>query len=183
MSEEIASANYQQQPIDLKGRLYSSFKTYTDIPSDANGRPLFTHIRSYTDTADTGADYLCSIIYGEYNHEAYVLNIYYTKASMEITEPETARRLLTHSVNLAKNREQQRRPRLCPQRAGAASAARLQPLPCGVVLPEREQGRAYPHELNVGAGSHLLPGELARPLAGYAKAMLPLPERGQERPR
>ena len=54
MSEEIASANYQQQPIDLKGRLYSSFKTYTDIPRDANGRPLFTHIRSYTDTADTG---------------------------------------------------------------------------------------------------------------------------------
>ena len=42
------------------------------------------------------------------------------------------------------NREQQRRPRLCPQRAGAASAARFQPLSCGVVLPEREQGRAYP---------------------------------------
>ena len=38
MSEEIASANYQQQPIDLKGRLYSSFKTYTDIPRDANGK-------------------------------------------------------------------------------------------------------------------------------------------------
>ena len=98
MSEEIASANYQQQPIDLKGRLYSSFKTYTDIPRDANGKPLFTHIRSYTDTADTGADYLCSIIYGEYNHEAYVLDIYYTKASMEITEPETARRLLAHGA-------------------------------------------------------------------------------------
>lgn len=102
MSEEIASANYQQQPIDLKGRLYSSFKTYTDIPRDANGKPLFTHIRSYTDTADTGADYLCSIIYGEYNHEAYVLDIYYTKDPMEITEPETARRLLAHGVNLAK---------------------------------------------------------------------------------
>ena len=57
---------------------------------------------SYTDTADTGADFLCSIIYGEYAHEAYVLDIYYTKASMEITEPETARRLLAHGVNLAK---------------------------------------------------------------------------------
>lgn len=102
MSEEIASANYQQQPIDLKGRLYSSFKTYTDIPRDEHGNPLFTHIRSYTDTADTGADYLCSIIYGEYAHEAYVLDIYYTKAPMEVTEPETARRLLAHGVNLAK---------------------------------------------------------------------------------
>ena len=75
---------------------------YTDIPRDEHGRPLFTHIRSYTDTADTGADYLCSIIYGEYNHEAYVLDIYYTKDPMEVTEPETARRLLAHSVNLAK---------------------------------------------------------------------------------
>ena len=60
MSEEIASANYQQQPIDLKGRLYSSFKTYTDIPRDEHGRPLFTHIRSYTDTADTGSGCPCA---------------------------------------------------------------------------------------------------------------------------
>lgn len=101
MSEEIASANYQQEPIDLKGRLYSSFKTYTDIPRDKNGYPLFSHIRNYTDTADTGSDYLCSITYGEYNHEAYVLDVYYTKAPMEVTEPETARRLLQTSCNSA----------------------------------------------------------------------------------
>ena len=74
MSEEIASANYQQEPIDLKGRLYSSFKTYTDIPRDGDGKPLFARISNYTDTADQGSDFLCSIIYGEYNHEAYVLD-------------------------------------------------------------------------------------------------------------
>ena len=102
MSEEIASANYQQEPIDLKGRLYSGFKTYADIPRNENGKPLFVKIRNYTDTADTGADYLCSIIYGEYNHEAYVLDVYYTKDAMEITEPETARRLLAHGCNVAR---------------------------------------------------------------------------------
>ena len=94
MSPEIASANYQQEPIDLKGRLYSRFKTYDDIPRDAQGRPLFTEISNYTDTADTGSDYLCSITYGAYNHEAYVLDVYYTKAPMEVTEPETAKRLV-----------------------------------------------------------------------------------------
>lgn len=102
MSEEIASANYQQEPIDLKGRLYSGFKTYADIPRDENGKPLFVKIRNYTDTADAGADYLCSITYGEYNHEAYVLDVYYTKDAMEITEPETARRLLAHGCNVAR---------------------------------------------------------------------------------
>ncbi len=102
MSEEIASANYQQEPIDLKGRLYSSFKTYADIPRDTSGKPLFTRISNYTDTADQGSDFLCSIIYGEYNHEAYVLDVYYTKAPMEVTEPETARRLAAHGCNVAR---------------------------------------------------------------------------------
>lgn len=102
MSEEIASANYQQEPIDLKGRLYSGFKTYTDVPRDATGKPLFARIRNYTDTADTGGDYLCSITYGEYQNEAYVLDVYYTKAPMEITEPETARRLLATGCNIAR---------------------------------------------------------------------------------
>ncbi len=102
MSEEIASANYQQEPIDLKGRLYSCFKTYDDIPRGRNNKPLFTKIRNYTDTADTGADYLCSITYGEYNHEAYVLDVYYTKSPMEVTEPETARRLLGTGCNVAR---------------------------------------------------------------------------------
>lgn len=46
MGIDIASANYQQEPIDLKGRLYTSFKTYTQIP------PALEGIYSYTDTAD-----------------------------------------------------------------------------------------------------------------------------------
>lgn len=102
MSEEIASANYQQEPIDLKGRLYSGFKTYSDIPRDKAGKPLFARVSNYTDTADTGADYLCSITYGEYQNEAYVLDVYYTKAPMEITEPEAARRMLEAGCNIAR---------------------------------------------------------------------------------
>lgn len=101
MGEDIASANYQQEPIDLKGCLYKTLKTYIDIPKDDKGNSLFTSIKAYCDTADTGEDYLCNIIYGEYNKEAYVLDVYYTKESMEVTEKETAKRYLEHQVNKA----------------------------------------------------------------------------------
>ena len=101
MGIEIASANYQQEPIDIKGRLYSRFKTYDKLPADSNGNLLFTAIKNYTDTADTGSDYLCSINYGVYNNEAYVLNVLYTKDGMEITEPAVARMLYDDKVNAA----------------------------------------------------------------------------------
>lgn len=102
MGEDIASANYQQEPIDLKGCLYTSFKTYEDIPRDEKGNPLFTSILNYTDTADEGLDYLCSITYGIYNKEAYVLEIIYTQKPMEETEPAVAKMLYEYGVNKSK---------------------------------------------------------------------------------
>lgn len=96
MGEDIASANYQQEPIDIKGRLYSHFKEY-----DPTKPPEFQIIKSYTDTADEGKDYLCSIIYGVFDREAYILDVYFTKDPMEITEIETAKRLNELNVNLA----------------------------------------------------------------------------------
>lgn len=102
MGEDIASANYQQEPIDLKGCLYTSFKTYEDIPRDEKGNPLFTSILNYTDTADEGLDYLCSITYGVYNKEAYVLEIIYTQKPMEETEPAVAKMLYEYGVNKSK---------------------------------------------------------------------------------
>lgn len=97
MGADIASANYQQEPIDLKGRLYTKFKTYS------GQLPQFKEIRNYTDTADTGDDYLCSINYGvTFANEAYVLDVLYTKEPMEITELATAKMLYEGKVNLAK---------------------------------------------------------------------------------
>lgn len=101
MGADIWSANYQQEPIDLKDRLYSGFKTYAAIPKDSTGMPLFSAVKAYCDTADTGSDYLCLIIYGVYEHAAYVLDVLYTQAPMEETEPETARLLNLHDVRIA----------------------------------------------------------------------------------
>ena len=97
----IINANYQQEPVNIKGRLYSKLKEYTDIPRDDKGNPLFSEIRNYTDTADKGNDYLCSINYGVYNGDAYVLDVLYTKDPMEDTEPETAKMLFNGLVNTA----------------------------------------------------------------------------------
>lgn len=102
MGEDIVSANYQQEPIDLKGRLYTSFKIYSEIPADNGGNSLLEGIYSYTDTADDGSDWLCSIIWGIYQKEAYILDIYYTKDGMEFTEKETAKRFYAFCVNRAR---------------------------------------------------------------------------------
>lgn len=101
MAKEIVYANYQQEPIDVKGRLYSSIKTYNQLPMDSNNNLLFTAYKNYTDTADTGEDYLCSICYGVYNKEAYILDVLYTKEPMEITEPATAKILIENNIKEA----------------------------------------------------------------------------------
>ena len=101
MNKDIILANYQQEAIDVKGRLYSGFKTYTEIPKDDAGEPIFEYILNYTDTADTGSDFLCSICYGVLANYYYILDVYYTKDAMEITEPRTAEMLTRNNVGCA----------------------------------------------------------------------------------
>ena len=92
MGEDIASANYQQEPIDLKGQLYK-LKTYNSLPE-------FKYIYNYTDTADTGSDYLCSIDYGvSFDNEAYIIGVLYTKEDMEVTEKAQAKMMVEDKVN------------------------------------------------------------------------------------
>jgi len=102
MTAEIFEANYDQKPIDVKGRLYQAFKTYTEIPKDEKGNILFESIKNYTDTADQGSDYLVSINYGVYRGEGYILDVLCTKEAMEVTEPATAKMLFDGGVNEAK---------------------------------------------------------------------------------
>ena len=95
MSKEIVEANYQQEPIDIKGRLYTQFKTYKELPEN------YKYILNYTDTADTGDDYLCSIDYMVVGDDYYILDIICTKEAMEITEPMVAKMLTKDKVGCA----------------------------------------------------------------------------------
>lgn len=97
MAKEIVFANYQQEPIDLEGRLYQNIKTYEVIHKPKE----FKMIKAYIDTADTGADFLCSIVYGWTGENIYILDVIYTKKSMEYTEPMIAKQLTKYDVGLA----------------------------------------------------------------------------------
>ncbi len=95
MAKEIVLANYQQEPIDVKGRLYTQFKTYSK-------RVEYKYILNYTDTADTGSDFLCSINYGmTFDGDYHILDILYTNEPMEVTEPATAKMLNKDNVGCA----------------------------------------------------------------------------------
>lgn len=96
MGADIASANYQQEPIDIKGRLYAEFKTY-------GNRSNYKKIWHYCDTADTGKDYLCSIVWGE-TLDGYqdVLDVIYTQQPMEYTESAVANQLINFKVNTSR---------------------------------------------------------------------------------
>ena len=95
MGEDIVEANYNQNPIDLKGRLYEEFKTYKELP------PYFEYIRSYTDTADEGSDYLVTIVYGVFLDCLYIIDIYISQEKNEVTEEPNAAILARNNVNLA----------------------------------------------------------------------------------
>ena len=102
MSAEIFDANYQQEPVDAKGKLYSTFKTYTDLPRDEKGNLIYEKIIAYGDTADEGADKLCTLAAVMWKGEGWIIDIYYSGDGMEVTEPATAEMLVKNNVNLAK---------------------------------------------------------------------------------
>ena len=86
----IVMANYQQEPIDIQGRLYTSFRTYTELPA-------LTRIMAYVDTADEGSDYLCSLVFGqlaEAPQDVALLDVVYTQEPMEVTEPMVAAQMM-----------------------------------------------------------------------------------------
>ena len=102
IGEDIVRANYDQEPIDVKGKLYKRLLTYNpaDIKTIDNpdGKIVFKEIRGRADTADQGDDYLAMTIYGvTADKKAYILDIYYTQDDMEITEKEAAKRLLKYN--------------------------------------------------------------------------------------
>ena len=90
--EHIFAANYLMQRLDIKGRLYSDFNTYSQIPDNTQG------IVSYTDTADEGKDYLCTIAARVKNQFWYVVDVQYTQEAQETTELETADLIMRNHV-------------------------------------------------------------------------------------
>lgn len=85
---------YQQNPKPLEGLLYESgFRTYETLP--ITRRQV---VKNYTDTADEGKDYHCSIDYVETEIGNFVLDVLYTQKPMEYTEQQQARMMTKDKV-------------------------------------------------------------------------------------
>ena len=90
-------AMYQGHPTSREGLLYGDgFREYTSLPRDVVVRA------SYTDTADMGDDYLCSIAYVvDADGLIYVTDVVYTQEPMEHTERLVAEMLERNEVRSA----------------------------------------------------------------------------------
>jgi predicted phage terminase large subunit-like protein len=83
---------YMQRADTIAGRLYKSFKTYSEPPR------YLPIIKCVIDSADQGTDFLCSIVYCPKSEGFYVLDVIYTQASAEITEAKVAHQLKSFQV-------------------------------------------------------------------------------------
>lgn len=92
----VFGRQHMQHPMPMSGRLYKQFKTYTDLPVIAK------KVKAVVDTADTGADYLCSIVYMPTVLGHFVIDVYYTSQGMEVTEQATALQLTKYGVHQCK---------------------------------------------------------------------------------
>ena len=88
---------YQGRPSDAAGLLYGdNFQTYTTPPKSDE----IIRKGNYTDTADTGDDYLCSVWYVVDNRNTiYVTDVVYSREPMEVTE-----RLVADMINRTSTR-------------------------------------------------------------------------------
>lgn len=91
---QVFESLYQQDPKPSEGLMYSfGFQTYTIRPAT-----LHCIRKAYVDTADTGEDYLCAIVYDETEIGNFLVDVLYTQKPMEYTEVATARMLTRHMV-------------------------------------------------------------------------------------
>lgn len=92
---EVFESLYQGNPQSAKGFLYSAFDLYARLPD------RITSPANYTDTADTGSDYLCSVCYTTADDSIYILDVEYSSEPMEVTEKLVANMLVRNKITLA----------------------------------------------------------------------------------
>lgn len=85
----VFDTQYMQDPTPKEGLMYAEgFRTYTreQLPVGQNAMQRW----NYTDTADTGADKLCSICFINTPDFVYVTDVLFTDEPMEVTENSTS---------------------------------------------------------------------------------------------
>lgn len=81
----VFDTQYMQDPTPKEGLMYADgFRTY--VPEQLPTGHAAARKWNYTDTADTGADHLCSISFIDTPEYVYVTDVLFTEAPMEVTE-------------------------------------------------------------------------------------------------
>lgn len=96
----VFDTQYMQDPTPREGLMYSGgFRTYAPdaLPVGRNALKRW----NYTDTADTGADSLCSICFIDTPEFVYVTDVLFTDEPMEKTEQRTSEMLTRNATVLA----------------------------------------------------------------------------------
>jgi predicted phage terminase large subunit-like protein len=84
----IWMAEYQQQPVDLKGRLFNNLKLI-----DTFDRTKIEGTIAYVDVADQGADYTACAVLAVVDKHLVVVDYVFSKANTDITLPIIAEKL------------------------------------------------------------------------------------------
>lgn len=96
MNPDIIEANYNQRTIDVKGQLFKSLVEWENLPSSG-----WLETLNFTDTADTGSDFLCSINGISDDKNFFITDLVFTDEPMEVTEPAVAELLNRENVSTA----------------------------------------------------------------------------------
>jgi predicted phage terminase large subunit-like protein len=97
----IWEAEYMQNPIEAKGLLYPAeeLKRFS-LKDIATKKP--DGVIGFTDTADRGEDYLCSLVGKVFSGYTYITDVVFTQDGVEITEPLVAQMIIDTKCNTMK---------------------------------------------------------------------------------
>lgn len=96
VSEETWAAEFQQEPFEAKGRMFSEneLNYFEELPVDKEPDAIM----AACDSADKGED-SCSMPVGYvYGNEVYIVDVVFDNAGVQFTKPECANMLIRHNV-------------------------------------------------------------------------------------
>lgn len=96
VSEETWAAEFQQEPFEAKGRMFSenALNYFEELPVDREPDAIM----AACDSADKGED-SCSMPVGYvYGNEVYIVDAVFDNAGVQFTKPECANMLIKHNV-------------------------------------------------------------------------------------
>lgn len=95
----IWEAEYMQQPFEVKGQLFPKSELNRFKLSDLKNKK-YADVIGYTDVADEGNDYLCTVIGKRFYEKTYIIDVVYTREPIEITEPLVAGAIINTQCQL-----------------------------------------------------------------------------------